>query len=210
MFSNWRELLSFPAFPSLKRHNSEPELNSPNFEAFSDDEWILVNEKIVLSEGLEPLKLAGERCDEEDCAAPKESNDLLRNGDIKLNRTTNNTTNSNPDGASMKRTVSSSENTKKVTSNATKACKTKSRQQVDARIQQRRQLEELLFENNNTTTSTTNYNNNGYNNANNNYYKAVAKATRSHLRRRQRQTDPRGQAKFCNDTRRRRRRDMSC
>ena len=46
MFSKWREFLTFTAFPPLKRPNSEPELNSPNFEAFSDDEeWILVREK---------------------------------------------------------------------------------------------------------------------------------------------------------------------
>ena len=83
---------------------------------------------------------------------------------------------------------------KKIALNFAKAMKARNRQIIDEKIQQRKQIEELLFEN-------TNHQNNP-NNFHKHYYKISAKETRNQLRRRAKQIN--------NETKRRRKRDMSC
>ena len=103
------------------------------------------------------------------------------------------------------------ERSKKEAVNTTKVAKVKKRQQVEARLQQRKQLEDLLFENNNhnnrplhDNNSNNNNNNNNRTNDNfpNNHYKHYYKESRNQLRRRQKQLGI--------ENKRRRRRDMSC
>ena len=103
------------------------------------------------------------------------------------------------------------ERSKKEAVNTTKVAKVKKRQQVEARLQQRKQLEDLLFENNNHNNRPLHDNNNSNNNNNNNnrtndnfpnnHYKHYYKESRNQLRRRQKQLGIENK---------RRRRDMSC